>query len=195
MGSGQDENECFFQIKSEQNGQFTHLVHELALSAIPCQDIELRVDGPYGAPFVYEGYERIILIGGGIGITPCHSIFRTLLAQSICGDELLPSVDLIWVARDNQMFSLFTSTWQLFEEHNSDNDKHSFSLRLFATRKENENEKKDDSEFNNVVADTQALMYTHGRPDWSNVLKIIVDDQNNANKTLVFVCGPQGMVD
>merc|ERR1712066_303068 len=135
----------------------------------------------------YEGYERIILIGGGIGITPCHSIFRTMLSQSIANDDdgLLPSVDLIWVAKDHQMFSLFTSTWQLFEEYNS--DKHSFSLRLFATRKrgnvtvdnekdkdENENEqKKDDSEFNNVVPDTQALMYTYGRPDWYNVLGTI----------------------
>merc|ERR1712151_1049428 len=106
-------------IKAESNRQFTHLLHELVISQnIATKDIELHVDGPYSAPFVYEGYERIILIGGGIGITPCHSIFRTMLSQSIANDDdgSLPSVDLIWVAKDHQMFSLFTSTWQLFEE-------------------------------------------------------------------------------
>merc|ERR1712176_1097122 len=130
------------------NAQFTNLLYALAQSSL--EDIELHVDGPYGSPFVYDGYDRIVLVGGGIGITPCHSIFSTLLSRSIAysgNDEhgnKLPSVDLIWVAKDNKMFSLFVNTWRLFEEHSSES--HQFSLRLFATRNGGGNVRVDDGD-------------------------------------------------
>ena len=50
------------------------------------------------------------------------------------------------------------------------------------------------SEFNNVVPGTAATMYTHGRPDWSMVLNTISDGDNDPDTTLVFACGPAGMV-
>merc|ERR1712228_368788 len=219
IASGENESESYLQIQNEgaklcesdisQNAQFTNLLYSLATNP-SIDDIELHVDGPYGAPFEYDGYERIVLIGGGIGITPCHSIFSTLLSRSIryggkdAMGNVLPSIDLIWCAKDNKMFSLFIQTWKLFEEHSSES--HKFSLRLFATRNggnvsvddgsvEMKEQHDDDSEFNHVVPHTQATMYTYGRPDWSNVLKLVKDEANDPNKTLVFVCGPQSMVD
>jgi len=175
-------------------------------------EIELHVDGPYGKPFEYEGYERVILVGGGIGITPCHSIFSTMLSRSInykgkdANGSMLPCVDLIWVAKDSKMFSMFTSTWRRYEDHNpAANNK--FSVRLFATRqggnvsvidddddRKQQYEPNDDTEFNHVVPHTDATMYTYGRPDWSMVLNLINDGNNNPNKTIVFVCGPQPLV-
>merc|ERR1712154_309948 len=97
--------------------QWTQLLYMLAQSveskALGTQDVEIHVDGPYGKPFVYDGYDRIILVAGGIGVTPCHSIFSTMLSRSIRqfestdkSDAPLPAVDLIWVAKDKEMFSM-----------------------------------------------------------------------------------------
>merc|ERR1712228_542532 len=119
IASGENESESYLQIQNEgaklcesdisQNAQFTNLLYSLATNP-SIDDIELHVDGPYGAPFEYDGYERIVLIGGGIGITPCHSIFSTLLSRSIryggkdAMGNVLPSIDLIWCAKTIKCF-------------------------------------------------------------------------------------------
>merc|ERR1712157_158937 len=90
IASGEYDAECYCQIQNEgiklsenpfsstedalsSNAQFTNLLYALASSrqTTNLNEIELHVDGPYGAPFVYSGYDRIVLVGGGIGITPC----------------------------------------------------------------------------------------------------------------------------
>jgi NAD(P)H-flavin reductase len=44
-------------------------------------DVPLTVslDGPYGTPIDFSTYDIVILLGGGIGITPCKSIYESLL--------------------------------------------------------------------------------------------------------------------
>eukprot|EP00744_Colponema_vietnamica_P002949 GILI01004573.1.p1 GENE.GILI01004573.1~~GILI01004573.1.p1 ORF type:complete len:863 (+),score=158.06 GILI01004573.1:94-2682(+) len=41
---------------------------------------QLNVDGPYGSPIYYNDYDQVLLIAGGIGITPCASILTGLRA-------------------------------------------------------------------------------------------------------------------
>lgn len=124
--------------------QFTQLLYLLAQkrqnNEIGSHEVEIHIDGPYGKPFVYDGYERIILVAGGIGVTPCHSIFSTMLSRSIRQyDEAekdatpLPAVDLIWVAKSKEMFSMYTQTLRSYERHNQAAN-NSFSVRLFVTR-------------------------------------------------------------
>eukprot|EP00484_Ammonia_sp_Unknown_P017965 CAMPEP_0197024074 /NCGR_PEP_ID=MMETSP1384-20130603/4725_1 /TAXON_ID=29189 /ORGANISM="Ammonia sp." /LENGTH=886 /DNA_ID=CAMNT_0042452409 /DNA_START=72 /DNA_END=2732 /DNA_ORIENTATION=- len=234
VASGEEDNECYCLIQNEgskisqmhyqneeeahANLQWSSLLHVLAQrgsnNEIGNHEVEIHVDGPYGKPFVYDGYSRIMLVAGGIGITPLHSIFSTLLARSMkyAGNDaqgnVLPSVDLVWVCRDSAMFSMFTATWRHYEEHNpSINNK--FSVRLFATRQggnvsvihDDEDSKEDqrisrhDSEFNHVVPHTDATMYTFGRPDWHTLLSVIQDDTtNDPSGTLVFACGPQPLL-
>merc|ERR1712087_692705 len=85
IASGENESECYMQIQNEglklsemaygggnselaQNAQFTNLLYALAQSSssssgqmqMKLEDIELHVDGPYGSPFVYDGYDRIV---------------------------------------------------------------------------------------------------------------------------------------
>ena len=244
ISSGENENECYLMIQNEgtkmslinynidetKNLQFTSLLYLLAQkienNGLGNHEVELHVDGPYGKPFVYIGYQRIILIAGGIGITPVHSIFNTLLSRSIKysgKDEdgyILPFVDLIWVAKDSKMFSMFTNTWRSYEQHNPNVD-NKFNVRLFATRQggnvsviEDNNNNIDidqdddsktnttttnreryDTEFDNVVPHTDATMYTYGRPDWNMVLETLINDgNNNPNKTIVFACGPESLL-
>lgn len=42
--------------------------------------VQLNVDGPYGSPIYYNDYDQVLLIAGGIGITPCASILTGLRA-------------------------------------------------------------------------------------------------------------------
>jgi len=243
ISSGENENDCYLMIQNEgdkvsygissnnyesSNLQFTSLLYLLAQKVenneLGTHEIELHVDGPYGKPFVYKGYERVILVAGGIGITPVHSIFSTLLSLSMKyggKDEegsILPFVDLIWVAKDSKMFSMFTNTWRSYEEHNP-NVNNKFNVRLFATRQggnvsvvedsddiksNNDNNRgttsggnrdREDTEFNHVVPHTDATMYTYGRPDWNMVLNTLINDgNNNPNRTMVFACGPEPLL-
>jgi len=234
IASGEEENSCYLQVQNEGdklsqsaledgNGKQTQwsqmlylLAQKVAANQIGAHEIELHIDGPYGKPFVYDGYQRVILVAGGIGITPCHSIFSTMLARSMEGKNWggkIPCVDLLWVSKDSDMFSMFASTWRKFEEHNAAAG-NTFSVRLFATRQDGggvqvmeEDGKEDvgdvevadavgdgDTEFNHVVEHTAATMYTYGRPDWSNVLSTIDDSDNDPATTLVFACGPTAMV-
>eukprot|EP00937_MAST-01D_sp_MAST-1D-sp2_P000986 g986.t1 len=59
--------------------------------------LSVSADGGYGRPFDPAQYAEVLLAGGGIGITPCHSVFRELHAQArrggssgatFCGAEL-----------------------------------------------------------------------------------------------------------
>jgi len=210
----QNEGESVAEMGYDANNapsspQFTQLLYLLAQQAesnqIALKDIEIHVDGPYGKPFVYDGYERVILVAGGIGVTPCHSIFSTMLSQSMqlaasTDKEAvpMPAVDLIWVAKDKELLSLYTQTFRMYERHNPDSN-NKFNVRLFVTRPDGDvnqagDDQKEQSEFNNVVPGTEATMYTHGRPDWSMVLNTITDGDNNPDTTLVFACGPLGLV-
>eukprot|EP00485_Elphidium_margaritaceum_P001096 CAMPEP_0202697616 /NCGR_PEP_ID=MMETSP1385-20130828/10942_1 /ASSEMBLY_ACC=CAM_ASM_000861 /TAXON_ID=933848 /ORGANISM="Elphidium margaritaceum" /LENGTH=871 /DNA_ID=CAMNT_0049354117 /DNA_START=31 /DNA_END=2646 /DNA_ORIENTATION=- len=224
ISAGEYDDECSLMIQNEgakianmtsaddlstQSMQFTTLLYLLAQkkakNEIGNHEVEIHVDGPYGKPFVYAGYQRIVLVAGGIGVTPAHSIFSTLLAKSVQFDGrdedglVLPPVDLIWMAKDASMFSMFTRTWRQYEQHNP-NCNNKFSVRLFATRRPSASRGDDDAkvdgeDFNNVVPDTNAIMYTYGRPDWSTVFSVIRDSDTDPAQTLVFVCGPQRLVD
>jgi len=86
----------------------------------------------------------------------------------------------------------------MYERHNPESN-NKFNVRLFVTKPGGDvnpagDDQKEQSEFNNVVPGTEATMYTHGRPDWSMVLNTITDGDNNPDTTLVFACGPLGLV-
>ncbi len=76
-------------------------------------DIETPVylDGPYGAPSSQSADSKIaILIGAGIGVTPCASILQSILHQhqSKTGrGGALQRVHFFWLNRDQQSFEWF----------------------------------------------------------------------------------------
>jgi FAD-binding domain/Ferric reductase NAD binding domain len=101
----------------------------------------VNIDGPYGLSVVHElhKYSHVLLIGGGIGVTPLHSCLRHLLLMKLCslnptyegteegrgsgigsgrGQEgslsfpfpALESVKLLWSVRSVEEASLFADT-------------------------------------------------------------------------------------
>ena len=72
--------------------------------------LELFVDGPYGtASEEVFGFEVLVLVGAGIGVTPFASILKTLAIQAK-QDRLetpLKKVAFYWVCRDDKEFETF----------------------------------------------------------------------------------------
>ena len=76
----------------------------------------LRTDGPYGSATEHVGdFEKVLLVGAGIGVTPFASVLRSLLvrrqqAVAVGMDPSLiyPSnVQMIWMCRDHIEFEWF----------------------------------------------------------------------------------------
>ena len=98
ISSAPSDDYTTFHVKNMGKGTFTGKLFELAqtmgqsdvLTLQQSQELAVSVDGGYGRPFDPSQYDEVILCGGGIGITPLHSIFRELRAQSAsggrCGD-------------------------------------------------------------------------------------------------------------
>jgi len=125
--------------------------------------LSICVDGPYGLPLDFHPYSHIFLVAGGIGITPCKSIFETLFNHQ---DELirLERVVLVWMARDYSIFKLLDNP----------NDPR-FSVLLYDTGKD---------------GDLEATTCRFGRPDLRELDEFRVCGDHS---TLLFTCGPSGL--
>ena len=139
------------------------------------KDLEIYIDGPYGIPFSYTGYDRIVLVAGGIGITPCHSIISGMVIQAMASESNFPSVDLVWMVRNPEMFDLFKDTWDACNS----NDK--FSLHFYHTRAS-------EQDVSNQDVLRKGIRYQPHRPTMTNALRFLTE--NNDKNQLVFCCGP-----
>jgi len=75
-----------FHIKDMGQRQFTGKLHALALQELP---ISVRVDGPYGHPgvYVHDDFEHVVLVAGGIGVTPIAAMLGDILDRIDAGCE------------------------------------------------------------------------------------------------------------
>ena len=131
------------------------------------------INGPYSscARYVFD-CKHVVLIGGGIGITPYASILSSLMAQfrasrTICKhchginynsktlmeNRRLKKVDFIWVNRDQKNFEWFLNLLRQFEQEqeyylaSNEAEKRFLDIRLYFT------EIKHDENIGNVPLD------------------------------------------
>ncbi|KDO30875.1 hypothetical protein SPRG_04777 [Saprolegnia parasitica CBS 223.65] len=151
----------------------------------------LFLDGPLGAPAVaYREYATIVLVGGGIGITPFISILRDLLHvwnrhQCVACDHLVhpPScvtqrVHLFWVAREEESFEWFHDTMQDVARLDVNGI---VDVQCFLTASDA------------MAVTTTARQVVHrGRPSWPHVFQRL--SVAHADDTIgVFHCGAKTM--
>ncbi|CAF3549158.1 unnamed protein product [Rotaria sp. Silwood1] len=134
-------------------------------SAITKSHVKLRkrepvfIKGPYSscARYVFD-CKHVVLIGGGIGITPYASILSSLMAQfrasyvvckhcnginysskGLVGNRRLKKVDFIWVNRDYKNFEWFLNLLRQFEQEqeyylaSNSNEKRFLDIHLYFT--------------------------------------------------------------
>ena len=63
-------------------GSFTESLYNVVSTHPSPEELEVNVEGPFGVGVDTNHYEHIVLVAGGIGITPCHAVLRDLVQQS-----------------------------------------------------------------------------------------------------------------
>ncbi len=174
-----------FNIKDQSTagntGSWTHALRQLARevqlqqSPMPC----VRLDGPFGyAPFME--YENLVLIAGGIGITPFVNVVAHVHRAISCGASVRPrNIQLVWVVQSSTMPALYSD---LFAAINALQEAQFprggvFDIEIYVTR-------------GDIGSDIPGIKTVKGRCNLDNVITTI----QNPRSTLIGVCGPESLV-
>ena len=99
-------------VHSQQKGEWTRRLQQLAQSFDASRPCSLYVEGPYGSLSVpLRLYRHVLLVSGGMGVTPMLSTYNCLQQQRHHGGEQqqLAAVAFVWTMRDRR---LLRSVWR-----------------------------------------------------------------------------------
>lgn len=154
-------------------------------------EIAVNVEGPYGIPWdsaagpnsIYSRYKRVVMIAGGIGITPIFSAFRQLRHQYM-ESKMGLCAHLIWVVRSRKEACVFLSQLLPIDGHNGN-----FTVEIYVTGESN-----DDTNSGSHSKNHSAPKFQSGRPRIKSLLEAHAA-LCEAAEMLVYSCGPSGLVD
>ena len=183
-----DASSC--HIKSMGTSTWTGRLHALAqrLEKEGGLPPTVNVDGPYGLPFAFRHHTKILLLAGGIGVTPLHSILRTLVLLSLSPEGLgkdcaLQSVRLVWSVRDRSLVPLFKDTLERVKALGQNSKGVSFEVEVYSSVAATAADE---------AGSTTALAITQGRVNVvAEVARLAAD---GGASPLVYVCGPESLV-
>ena len=92
-------------------GAWTRRLEALAQRpGVDLRGIPMYVEGPYGSMSLpLHRYTNVLMVAGGIGITPLGSVYNELLREHYLGARTLQRMRLIWSVRDPALIeSLYT---------------------------------------------------------------------------------------
>lgn len=142
--------------------------------------LDLDVDGPYGSPPALR--RRVLLVAGGVGVTPCASILRTVLL----GGADCERVTLVWVAKRRHLFYLFADALQL-RALTKDQPTQAHAAMLYETGYFVSHA--------DHLAHAPRLVVRRGRPDLDAHLDTILAGLDDPSQALVFASGPHSLID
>lgn len=140
--SSVDDNTMSVIIKCQgwwTNSLYNIVRAELDSEADQRQCIPIAIEGPYGpASLSFLRYDSILLIAGGIGVTPFLSILQEIASAQNSGREKFPSrVKLIYIVKKCQDFCLLTPIWPLLLDQKV--DQLQINLEVFVTQETHSN--------------------------------------------------------
>lgn len=94
---------CGPSIVIKATGNWTRRLYRAAVEAAsgPGSTLSVSIDGVYGnACPPWRPYARVLLIGGGVGVTP----WLPMMSESLAGNAEVPQCSLVWVARNGEPF-------------------------------------------------------------------------------------------
>lgn len=143
---------------------------------------KVYIQGPYGSSLnsKYKSniYKNIIMVSGGIGVTPMISIMKDIDELYFCKKlKNLQKVIFIWIIPHESMLDYFKPIFLSV-------DKNLFDFKIYVTKKHTPDQIIDiDIEFPVLI----------GRPD---IVKLLNSNlKNTINKNLVLTCGPNSLTD
>lgn len=165
--------------------------------------LPLRIEGPYGAASHLPdlaGFDRILLVAGGVGATFVVPLWRTVLVMKQNNDRRMdPEVRLVWAVR-----KLSETSWALpfpeAESHEAGERKRS-EAEVYITGVSGTSLGSAGSREAVELAETEALVgdedekqgiaVKRGRPDLRGIVTEICS--GHSGRAAVLVCGPAGM--
>lgn len=174
-------------IIKEQSGM-TQKLNEHARVAAEKGNLKNRVyrafvSGPHGKQQDVSGYDDMLLVAGGVGITHQISYLHDLLEKHLDG-ELAPSrVRLLWIAPNSDVLQWVKPYLQSIKDlrHSS---KSKIGLDLFVTKQPGLS----------LPQNAEGFEIHHGRPDLSKAVGEQVN-QDLSKRIFVSVCGPGNLAD
>ncbi|ETV67453.1 hypothetical protein, variant 3 [Aphanomyces astaci] len=155
-----------FCIKSVKPHSFTHKLHVLSHLH---DHLNVKLAGPYGQPTVdLTKYQQVVLVGGGIGVTPL------LGAINFLDSHAHVKMHLCWVVRHpDELLSCQTMMFPLPHFVTAE-----FYVSLAISEGQIETDRGD------------VVRYSPGRPTADAILQRF----QNIPRTVVLACGPEGMI-
>lgn len=170
--------EVTFHIKDMGPRTFTGRLYQAAQLQTP---LTVSLDGPYGMPIDFSQYTKVLLVAGGIGVTPVKSIFESLRGQPV---SYLRCVHLLWVVRDASLLRLMEGSLQ---DLPATAGMTTFNSSLYIDNPASALDAASLGLPMGCPPNTQI-----GRPNFSLALKGVVGAEPPSN-VLLFVCGPGGI--
>ncbi|EDQ89066.1 uncharacterized protein MONBRDRAFT_37160 [Monosiga brevicollis MX1] len=150
--------------------------------------ITLRIDGPYGRPEYFDQCSNLLLVAGGIGITPIYAILSELSELYNSGEGLgkIRKVTLVWCMRQPALRQTFAQMIMMAARQSE-----VFDIKLYFTRG-------DVGSFGRATDEVEGSekkqfldsCVRKGRPD----LDSIASKLPSGRDTMLMVCGPQPMI-
>lgn len=125
------------------------------------------------------------MVAGGIGVTPCMGILKDVYDIGLTDEQrnsLIPcaidSIYLLWVIPYLEDYECFRPELEALMEESKHPSRPTLNLMVYVTRSK----------------DTLKLPFISGRPNVSNLFRVVMEDHDDEDATLVFSCGPQALV-
>lgn len=180
-----------FHIKDMGPGQFTSKLKALTLAGKLTPAASIRIMGPYGLLALpkLSTFKLVVLFGGGVGITPMHSIFADLMKA----DKKIRTT-LVWSSKGSACFTSWFPTLGV-------SNKEGFAVHFYDTSATGDVESVTDL-LNK--APQRDVIFHGGRPDFEVIVMAAISDAGMAcaapaspispSEVAVLACGPPSMV-
>nr|CAG8636607.1 10379_t:CDS:2 [Entrophospora candida] len=140
----------------------------------------MAIDGPYGKPSLdFAQYSTVVLIGGGIGVTPLISILNDLINRQLTNIPLkTQTIHFCWLIPHLDSYSWFELELQelISKSRALPNNKYLLNVKIFLTK-------------STTISTPLSSLFFLGRPDF-NLLLRDVKQYHVAGDIAVGVCGP-----
>uniref|UniRef100_A0A8C7EZ14 NADPH oxidase 2 n=2 Tax=Oncorhynchus TaxID=8016 RepID=A0A8C7EZ14_ONCKI len=161
---------------------------------------KMAIDGPFGtASEDVFGYEVVMLVGAGIGVTPFASVLKSVWYKHIQENQnvFTKKIYFYWLCPETQAFEWFADLLQSLEGQMTEKGMVDFlSYNIYLTRwKETEAAHfrvHHEAENDPITGLKQKTLY--GKPNWDNEFTTI-GTKHPEKKVGVFLCGPTQLAD